>query len=104
MNEVTRQDITQELEYLKAYANKWSKWSKTKTKQNDFVDIDFLNESGKVIYKGNARFKNAVDFAWNYISENKGIAEVKIHLVGGNRVGFKIAPAVYDYLDRNKVA
>lgn len=102
MIEVTEQELQEALNNIRVFANKCSKWSKTKTKQNDFVDIDFLNESGEIIYKGNARFKNAVDFAWNHTSENTHIAEVKIHLVGGNNVGFK--SAFYILANQDKAA
>ena len=89
MIEVTEQELQEALNNIRAFANKCSKWSKTKTKQNDFVDIDFLNESGEVVESTKARFKNTVETAWNYTSENTHIAEVKIHLIGGNNVGFK---------------
>lgn len=102
MIELTEQELQEALNNIRAFANKWSKWSKTKTKQNDFVDIDFLDESGAVVESMKARFKNAVEIAWNHTSENPHIAEVKIHLIGGNRVGFE--SVFYALANQNKVA
>lgn len=102
MIEVTEQELQEALNNIRAFANKYNKWSKTKTKQNDFVDIDFLNESGEVVESTKARFKNAVEIAWNHTSKNTHIAEVKIHLIGGNNVGFK--SAFYILANQDKVA